>query len=123
MAIREEGMRIMDENELVNKIESMIDDDEAWGKAGKNEQNAPTTPQRQRSVIVSVRFSPLELTKVQSQAERMGLSVSAYLRTVSLSGTKESNSSDDWFTGFADNKSYIQETVICQPTDVVSCGV
>ena len=116
-------MRIMDENELVNKIESMIDDDEAWGKAGKNEQNAPTTPQRQRSVIVSVRFSPLELAKVQSQAERMGLSVSAYLRAVALRGTQESHASDDWFTSFADNKSYIPETATYQPVDVLSCGV
>lgn len=123
MAVREEGMRIMDENELINKTESMIDDDEAWGKPGKNEQNAPTTPQRQRSVIVSVRFSPLELAKVQLQAERMGLSVSAYLRTVALSGTQESNASDDWFTSFADNKSYIPETVTYQPVDVLSCSV
>ena len=113
----------MDEKELINKVESMIDDDEAWGTPSKSAQNAPTTPQRQRSVIVSVRFSPLELARVQSQAERVGLSVSAYLRTVALSGTQESNASDDWFTSFADNKSYIPEAVTYQPVDVLSCGV
>lgn len=116
-------MRVMDENKLINKIESMIDDDEAWRKPDKSDQNIPTAPPRQRSVIVSVRFSPLELAKVQSQAEKMGLSVSAYLRTVALGGTQESNSSDDWFTSFADNKSYIPETATYQPVDVLSCGL
>ena len=59
-------------------VESMRDDPGAWGEPVKPRKSE----QRQRRVMVSVRFTPEELAVVQERAD--GMPLSAYLRGLAL---------------------------------------
>ena len=59
-------------------VESMRDDPGAWGEPVKPRKSE----QRQRSAMVSVRFTPDEVAVVQERAG--GMPVSTYLRELAL---------------------------------------
>lgn len=70
-------------DDLAQEIESMIDDDSAWGDPvlGESDSTEKHTT-GQRSVVFSLRLNPDELAHLQACAEAVGSSVSAYVRSL-----------------------------------------
>lgn len=68
----------MKQRELAEQIEAMRDDAEAWGEPVAEPERKRKSERRQRGAMVSVRFSPDELTSVQEHAAEAGMSVSGY---------------------------------------------
>lgn len=75
---------VMDERPLHEQVEALKDDPEAWGEAVPAPDRKSKSETRQRSAVVSARFSPKELEQLQSYAEREGSTLSAVLRKRAL---------------------------------------
>ena len=77
------------EEELAAQIESMRDDEEAWGDPVQDPKPRRKSERRQRAAMVSVRFSVDELEAVHAHAVEAGASVSGYLRDLALAVTRQ----------------------------------
>jgi hypothetical protein len=82
VAAKEGNIAHMKERELAEEIEAMRDDAEAWGEPVAEPERKRKSERRQRGAMVSVRFSPDELTSVQEHAAEAGMSVSATCATL-----------------------------------------
>jgi predicted DNA binding CopG/RHH family protein len=85
----EEKITSMEEHELAEQIEAMRDDPAAWGEPVPEPERKRKSERRQRGAMVSVRFSPDELTRVQAHAAEAGMSVSGYLRGLALETARQ----------------------------------
>jgi predicted DNA binding CopG/RHH family protein len=89
MEAREGKIEDMKEHELAEQIEAMRDKPEAWGEPVAEPERKRKSERRQRGAMVSVRFSPDELTAVQAHATKAGMSVSGYLRSLALQTARQ----------------------------------
>lgn len=96
MATEEGTIDTVEEPELVQQIEAMRDDPEAWGEPTRKLQGKPKSERRQRGAMVSVRFSPDELASVQAHAVEAHTSVSGYLRNLALNAARQPIVSVAW---------------------------
>jgi hypothetical protein len=89
VAAGEGTIAIMRERELAEQIEAARDDPDAWGDPVPEPEHKRKSERRQRGAMVSVRFSPDELTTVQEHAAEAGMSVSGYLRNLALTPARQ----------------------------------
>jgi len=68
-----------DVSEIETKLDEMLGDAAAWDTPARASKKKKSE-RRQRGAMVSVRLSPDELATVQRAAERVGQSLSAFMR-------------------------------------------
>jgi hypothetical protein len=74
------------DDELIERLEAMRNEPDAWGEPEPATKAVRRkSEQRQRALVISVRFSPSELAAVQERAHMRGQSVSTFLRSTALS--------------------------------------
>jgi hypothetical protein len=112
MAAREGTIAIMRERELAGQIEAMRDDPDAWGDPVPEPKRKRKSERRQRGAMVSVRFSPDELTSVQEHATEAGMSVSGYLRNLALAAARQPVVTGVWVGGATFNTSATAENLL-----------
>ncbi len=102
----------MTEAELAAEIESMRDDEEAWGDSVQGPKPKPKSERRQRGAMVSVRFSASELEEVQAHAVEAGTSVSGYLRNLALATAQQPVVTMTWAGTATQNLPATQERIL-----------
>lgn len=74
------------DDELIERLEAVRNEPDAWGEPEPATKAVRRkSEQRQRALVISVRFSPSELAAVQVRAHMRGQSVSTFLRSTALS--------------------------------------
>jgi predicted DNA binding CopG/RHH family protein len=77
------GLTMMDERDLAAELQRTKDDPEEWGDVDEQPSTRPKQARR-LAAMVSVRFAPEELAKVQRRASERGQTVSSFLRDVAM---------------------------------------
>lgn len=77
------------EQDRATYYEAHKDDPEEWGEAPE-----PAKPRRRLASMISVRLAPDEAAVVRKAAERLGLSISAFMRQAVLAAASRELSAD-----------------------------
>lgn len=120
MAAEEGNIAHMKERELAEQIEAMRDDAEAWGEPVAEPERKRKSERRQRGAMVSVRFSPDELTSVQEHAAEAGMSVSGYLRNLALAAARQPVVIVGWVGATTINASATDERLLVREEQILA---
>lgn len=112
MEAKEGRIGAVTEEELPAQIESMRDDEEAWGDPVQEPKPRRKSERRQRGAMVSVRFTLDELEAVQGHAGEAGASVSGYLRNLALAATRQPVVTMTWMGAATENLPATEERTL-----------